>query len=294
MKVLIAGATGMVGGDVARILSSGGVAVRALVRSTSNAEKIAALKGAGIEVVEGDLRDRASLDAACDGVDAVISTVSAMPFSWQEGNTIGDVDRNGTIGLIDAATAAGAKRFVYTSFPHPPEPGFALGDAKAAAENHLRSSGIEHAILVANFFMEVWLSPAFGFDYLNHSATIYGDGTNRMSWVSHKDVARTAAEAVSNPKARNAVLPVGGPSIHTPLEVVRIFEKASGKRWSVTHVPVDTLQEQKSAATDEVQEAVAALQLGYAVASGWDMNPTDYLVSSNLRSVEQYAQEVMK
>ena len=43
MKVLIAGATGMVGGEAARILSSGGDAVRALVRSTSNAEKIAAL-----------------------------------------------------------------------------------------------------------------------------------------------------------------------------------------------------------------------------------------------------------
>ena len=205
MKVLIAGATGMVGGEAARILSSGGNAVRALVRSTSNAEKIAALKGAGIEVVEGDLRDRASLDAACDGVDAVISTVSAMPFSWQEGNTIGDVDRNGTIALIDAATAAGAKRFIYASFPHPPEPGFALGDAKAAAENHLRSCGIEYAILAANFFMEVWLSPAFGFDYANDSVTIFGDGTNRISWVSHKDVARTAAEAVSNPKAKNAV-----------------------------------------------------------------------------------------
>ena len=81
MKVLIAGATGMVGGEAARILSSGGDTVRALIRPTSNAEKIAALKGAGIEVVEGDLRDRASLDAACDGVDAVISTVSAMPFS---------------------------------------------------------------------------------------------------------------------------------------------------------------------------------------------------------------------
>jgi hypothetical protein len=57
---------------------------------------------------------------------------------------------------------------------------------------------------------------------------------------------------------------------------------------------VETLQEQKSAATDEVQEAVAALQLGYAIAPGWDMNPADYLVSSNLQSVEQYAQEVTK
>ena len=292
MKVLIAGATGMVGGEAARILSSGGNAVRALVRSTSGGEKVAPLKSAGIEVVEGDLRDRPSLDAACEGVDAVITTVSAMPFSWQEGNTFGEVDRDGTIRLIDAAAAAGARRFVYTSFPHSPEPGFALGDAKAAAEDHLRSSGIEYAILAANFFMEVWLSPALGFDYPNHSATVYGDGTNRMSWVSYKDVARTAAEAVSNPKAKNAVLPVGGPSIHTPLEVVTIFEKASAKTWTLSHVSVAALQEQKSAATDEVQEAVAMLQLGYAIAPGWAMDPTDYLVASDLRSVEQYAREV--
>ena len=294
MKVLIAGATGMVGGEAARVLSRGGHAVRAMVRSTSNAEKVAALRSAGAEVVEGDLQNRASLDAACAGVDTVITTVSAMPFSWQQGNTIGGVDRDGTISLIDAAGAAGARRFIYTSFPHPPEPGFALGNAKAAAEDHLRSSGIEYAILAANFFMEVWLSPAFGFDYPNNSATVYGDGTNRLSWVSYRDVARTAAEATTNPKARNAVVPVGGPSIHTPLEVVKIFEKASGKAWTVSHVSVEALQEQKSAATDEVQEAVATLQLGYAVAPGWDMDPSDYLVSSDLRSVEQYAKEVTK
>ncbi len=57
---------------------------------------------------------------------------------------------------------------------------------------------------------------------------------------------------------------------------------------------MEALQEQKSAATDEVQDAVATLQLGYAVAPGWDMDPSDYLVSSDLRSVEQYAQEVTK
>ena len=292
MRVLVAGATGMVGGEAARILSGAGHAVRALVRPTSSGEKVAALQGAGIEVVEGDLRDRASLDAACAGVDAVITTVSAMPFSWQTGNTIGDVDRDGTIRLIDAATAAGAKRFIHTSFPHPPEPGFALGDAKAAAKNHLSSSDIEHTILAANFFMEVWLSPAFGFDYPNGSATIYGDGTNRISWVSYRDVARTAAEAVADPRARNAVLPVGGPAIHTPLEVVAIFEKATGKTWALSHASVEALQEQKAAATDEVQDSVAALQLGYAAAPGWDMDPSDYLVSSGLTSVEQYAREV--
>ena len=113
-----------------------------------------------------------------------------------------------------------------------------------------------------------------------------------ISWVSVKDVARNAAEAVSSAKAKNATFPVGGPEILTPLEVVKIFEKTGPASWEVSHISVDDLQKQKAAAEDEVQEAVATLQLGYA-SPGWDLNPSDYLVSTNLKTVEQYAAEVV-
>ena len=152
MRVLVAGSTGMVGGEAACLLAARGDEVRGLVRRTSDESNVAALRASGVTVVEGDLRDGQSLTAVCRGVDAVVKTVSAMPFSRKEGNTIGDVDRDGTIRLIDAAKQAGVKRFVHTSFPHEPEPTYRLGEAKVAAERHLARSGMEYTSLAANYF----------------------------------------------------------------------------------------------------------------------------------------------
>lgn len=294
MRILVVGSTGMVGSEVARSLAGRGEEVRGLVRSTSAREKVAALEAAGVETVEGDLRDPRSLAVACSEVDAVITTASAMPMSWQENNTVGMVDRDGSISLIDTAKQAGIEHFVYTSFPHPPKPGYPLADAKTEVEKHLIGSGIEYTILAATPFMEIWLSPALGFDYLNTQATIYGDGTNPVSIVSLFDVARTACEALYRTEARNATLPVGGPQALTQLEIVETFEKVSGSKWELRSVPVDSLREQFDAANDEVQQSLAALQLAYATAPHSAMDPSKYLVRNGLKTVEQYAAEVSK
>ena len=74
---LIAGATGMLGSEICRLLREQGKPVRALVRSTSNPETIARLKSSGAEIVQGDLKDPASLEAACHGATSVISTASS-------------------------------------------------------------------------------------------------------------------------------------------------------------------------------------------------------------------------
>jgi len=291
--VLVVGATGLVGGEAARLLSAKGIGVRGLVRPSSDPTKIEGLEKADVSIVRGDLRQPESLAAACRGIDAVITTVSAMPFSWQQSNTIQDVDRKGQMALIDAARKAGVRRIVYVTFPHDSANSFPLDNAKIAAEEHLKASGLEYAVLQASFFMEVWLSPAFGFDYGSGKAAVFGEGKNKHSWVSYRDVARTAAEAVSNSKAKNVVLPVGGPEALSPLEVIKVFGKNSGGSWQVNHVPVEALHKQKTAATDEVQESVAGLQIAYATSS-WAMSVRDYLVSDGLCSVQDYARSVLK
>jgi uncharacterized protein YbjT (DUF2867 family) len=291
--VLVVGATGMVGGEAARQLSASGVEVRGLARASSDPAKVAGLERAGVSIVRGDLRQPESLAAACRGTDAVIATVSAMPFSWQSDNTIQEVDRRGQTALIDAAKKAGVRRFIFVAFPHDPEVSFPLGDAKIAVEKHLKSSGLEYVVLQANYFMEIWLSPAFGFDQGSCKATIFGDGNNKLSWVSYRDVARTAVEAVSNRRARNAILPVGGPQALSPLEVIANFEKLGGSSWQVNLVPVDALRKQMAGATDEVQESVAGLQIMYAT-SRMSMDVRDCLVSDRLASVRDYAESVLK
>jgi uncharacterized protein YbjT (DUF2867 family) len=72
--------------------------------------------------------------------------------------------------------------------------------------------------------MEVWLSPALGFDYLNASARIYGPGTSPVSWVSLLDVAEMCVLALRNPAAERRTIEFGGPGALSPLEVVARFE----------------------------------------------------------------------
>lgn len=73
-------------------------------------------------------------------------------------------DLNGEITLIDAAVAAKVRQFVYTSFSGNLDLDFPLRNAKRAVEQHLQRSGLTYTILRPSFFMEVWLSPAVGFD----------------------------------------------------------------------------------------------------------------------------------
>jgi NADH dehydrogenase len=290
---LIVGATGMVGSEICRLLAAEGKPVRGLVRVTCDQSKVEALENMGVELASGDVRDRASLDAACQGVQSIISTVSAMPFSHIPGeNDCQTVDLEGVKNLIDAAKAAGVQHFVYTSFSRQLACDFPLGNAKRAVEQYLKESGLTYTILHPSFFMEVWLSPAVGFDAASGQAQIYGTGENPISWISFQDVARFAVASLEAPAARNAVIEMGGPQALSPLEVVRIFEQASGKSFAVQHVPVEALVAQQEAAADAMEQSFPALMRCYAQGDPIDMSETLEALPLQLKSVEEYAESV--
>jgi NADH dehydrogenase len=290
---LVVGATGMVGTEVCRLLASTGKPVRALVRGSSDAAKVAKLEALGAKVVKGDLRDEASLRAACQGVKTVLTTASSMPFAYvADDNTPHSVDQEGCLSLIDAAHEAGVQQFVYTSFPSMAAQ-FPLQDAKRAVEARLRQGGLRYTVLRPTYFTEVWLSPAVGFDYANRKATVYGAGENAISWISYLDVAAFAAASLDNPAARDAVLELGGPEGISPHRVIEVFEKAGGKPFEVTSVPVTALQQQLLQATDPMQKSFAGLMLSYASAKAIDMAWTLKTFPLKLRTVEEYARGVM-
>jgi uncharacterized protein YbjT (DUF2867 family) len=288
---LVVGATGNLGGEICRRLTAEGKPVRGLVRATTAREKQDKLAGYGVELVEGDVRDRASLDAACRGVTAVISTVSSMPFSYvPDANNIQTVDTEGLMNLIEAAQAAGVQRFIYTSFTMDNE--FPLRNAKRAVEGRLEESGLTYTILRSGYFMEAWLSPAVGFDYPNAKAQIYGSGENPISWISLTDVAQFAVESLDNPAARNATLELGGPEALSPAQVVKIFEELGGQAFEVQQVPEEALEEQQKAATDPMQASFTGLMRGYAQGGPIDMQATLAVFPVQLTSVRDYARRV--
>ena len=112
--ILVAGSTGSLGTEIVRLLREGGESVRGIVRPTSAPEKIAHLKELGAETVVGDLKDHASLEAACRGVTTVISTVTIITTA-QPGDSFQDTDAAGNIALIDAAKAAGVDKVIAKS-----------------------------------------------------------------------------------------------------------------------------------------------------------------------------------
>jgi NADH dehydrogenase len=289
---LIVGATGLVGSQVCRLLAEGGHKVRALVRGTANPEKLVELKKLGAEFAEGDLKDQASLERACRGAGAVISTASST-LSRQAGDSIQTVDLEGQLRLVDAAKAAGIGRFVFLSFRNNPAIQYPLTRAKRAVEQRLRESGLNYTSLQASYFMEIWLSPVLGFDYAHAKARIYGTGQNAISWISSSDVAQVAVGVLASPAAQKTILEIGGPEALSPLEVVKIFEQASGRKFELEHVPEDALRAQLAGATDPLQQTFAALTLQCAAGDAIDMRRTPEFLRSPLASVRDYARRLL-
>jgi len=284
---LIVGATGLVGGEICRRLISQQKPVRALMRPTGDASRIDELRDAGAELATGDLKDPASIRDACAGATAVLSTASSV-LSRQPGDTIDGVDRVGQLQLIEAAKSAGVKHFVYLSFPPMPED-FALQRAKREVEQALIASGMTYTILRPTFFMEVWLSPALGFDVAARRVRIYGAGENPISWISFPNVAEFAVRSLETTAARNATFTLGGPEAIAPLEVVRIFEELGGPPFTVEYVLESVLRAAKASARRALDEAFAALSLGYAHGGTIDMRATLEIMPVHLVGLRQYA-----
>jgi len=292
--ILVVGSTGLLGSGICRSLSEKGLPFKALVRETSDPGKVANLKSLGAQLVKGDLRDSASLKAACMGVDTVIETVSAMPFSYSPGqNDIQHVDLEGSKAMIDAAKAAGVKHYIYTSFSANLNADVPLVNAKRPVEKHLMASGMTYTILRPSCFMEVWFGPAVGFDATNGKITVYGQGDKPISWIALGDVIAFAVESLSNPAARNAVLEMGGPEPVSPHEAIAIFEKAAGKKFEVTHVPPEALKANMEGATDPMQKSFAGLMYSMAIGDPIEMKETLKAFPLKLTSVKDYARSVM-
>lgn len=288
--ILVVGSTGLLGTEICRRLATRGEEVRALVRTTSSPEKVAALEKCGVDLCLGDLKDTGSLASACKGVNAVISTASST-LSRQAGDSIESVDDYGQLNLVEASKAAGVDRFVFVSFRCPSNLSFPLADAKARIEDAIKD--LNFTTIRASWFMEVWLSPALGFDYANASARIYGSGTSPVSWVSFQDVAEMCVQALRHPAAERRTIDVGGPEALSPLEVVARFEQIGGRPFKLEHIADQALRAQFEAATDSLQKSFAALMMGYSFGDAMDVRPIQDEFEIELTSINEYARGVL-
>jgi uncharacterized protein YbjT (DUF2867 family) len=240
--ILVCGGTGFVGSAIVRELLARGERVAVLGR---DGEKVRTMFGDGVEAREGDVRHPEQLGAAMDGVDVVINAVQ-FPNSpienRRKGWTFEDVDLKGTRNQVDAAKAAGVRRFVYLS---------GVGAARDAekhwfrykweAEKYLQDSGIEWVIVRPTWVYgpgDVSLNRFLGFAKRLPFIPMFGSGKQQMQPVFIDDVGRVSADAALNPEAANHMFEVGGPDVMSMNDVVKTALDVLGKRRPLLHQPV--------------------------------------------------------
>lgn len=239
--ILVVGATGQLGGLITRRLVQRGEDVRVLLRPGSRPEDMIA---AGALAVTGDLKEPASLRAACAEVDTVITTANSAARTSPD--TIESVDRQGNRNLIDAADAAGVGRFVFVSAlgadPGHPLP---LLSAKGEAEQRLRATGMAWTVLQPNVFMDKLIPIVVGAPAVaGRPVTLVGSGDHKHSFVAMSDVAAYAVAALDHEESVGSVLMIGGPQPLSWSDVIATFETELGRP-----LPVCTLSPEEASPT---------------------------------------------
>jgi uncharacterized protein YbjT (DUF2867 family) len=231
--ILVVGATGNLGGIITRMLLAQDASVRILTRPQSPYQN---LEHAGAQIVFGDLKERGSLDVACQGADTVISTANSAARDGAD--TVETVDLVGNRHLIDAAKMARVRQFLFVSAlgadQNSPVP---LLQAKGATEIYLRESHLPYTILAPNGYMEVMINGVVGMPAkMGHPVTIVGGGHRKHSFISVSDVAAFILAAIDNPAAINQRLVLGGPQALSFRDAVAIYERLLGHQIQINSV----------------------------------------------------------
>lgn len=215
MRVAVSGATGAVGGTVARLLA--GDPGPDLVLVGRDPRRAPQLPGA--RFVRADFSDAGACRAAFEGADALL-LVSA-------GESADRLDQHRT--AIEAAVAAGVGHVVYTSFlGASARAEFTLARDHGETERMLRGSGLAWTSLRDSFYAEVLL------DFAGQERVIRGPGgTGRCAFVSRRDVAAVAAAILRDPAPwSERVLDLTGPEALSLAEAAERMTRARGEQFS--------------------------------------------------------------
>ena len=241
MLVAVTGATGFVGRHIVRQLAERGHRVRALARDPARAP---AQAGAAVELVRGDLADRGALRALAAGADAVVHLVGII--AERGAATYSAVQVEGTRSVLDAARAAGVRRFAHMSAVGArDEPGATpYHRTKARAEALVRASGLSAAVFRPSFISGPENIPIRVLARLHRllpAVPVFGDGSFPVQPVWIGDVALAFALAVERPELTGDY-ELGGPDRVTYAEFVRAIGRASGHPRPLVHVPLGVMR----------------------------------------------------
>lgn len=227
--ILLTGASGSVGFELAKLMSARGVAAKAMVRSETAAEKLKGL--VGIEPVSGDFDDPASLEAALEGVkQAFLITNSTERAEGQQ------------LAFVAAAKRAGVRHIVKLSQLH------AAADSPvrflryhSAVEQAIRDSGMTFTFLRPNLFMQGLLG--FRDTIVNTGKLFAPIGASKVSLIDIHDIAAVAFEALTAPGHEGQTYDLTGPEALSHDDVASQIGAAIGRPVIFVQIPPDAMRQ---------------------------------------------------
>ncbi len=240
MNILIVGATGTLGRQVARRALDEGYKVRCLVRSP---KKAAFLKEWGAELAPGNLCQPQSLQSALEGVDAVIDAATAKAT---DNLSMKQVDWDGKVALIQAAKAAGVKRFIFFSILDAEKySNVPLMEIKRCTELFLSEAGMNYTILRLSGFMQ-GLIGQYGIPILENQAIWVTGESSPIAYMDTQDIAKFAVRALSVPATEKQTFPIVGSRAWSAEEIISLCERLTGKQAKITRMPLNLLRIMRS------------------------------------------------
>jgi len=217
--VLVTGATGTIGRDIAKRLSEGGVSVRAGVRDQAKAKK----ELPDIALVPFDFENEKMFSAALEGVEKVFLLPPLLPNQLELMNRFVDAAKRAGVGHIVKLSAIGIDDETQPT----------AIKWHGASERHIRESGVAFTFLRPNSFMQNFITyfpPRNGAIYLP-----WGNGT--ASFVDTRDIANVAAKALTSDGHGGRIYTLTGPATLGIAEVALILSEVAGREFKYVDVP---------------------------------------------------------
>jgi uncharacterized protein YbjT (DUF2867 family) len=239
--ILVTGGTGFVGRHLIQRMRKEGIAIRAVVKTVDKAQSLEAL---GVNLIQGDITDKASLEKAIIGVTRVIHLVGIIQETPHV--TFQGVHVEGTRNILDAAKRAAVHHFFYQS---------ALGTRPAAkstyhkskweAEELVRSSGIPYTIMRPSLIYgsgDGFTTRLSVMIKLSPFLPVIGSGKSKVQPIFINDVISCILKAMTNNSFLNEIYEIGGPEQLTYEEVTLTLAKALGVRRPTMHLPLFSMK----------------------------------------------------
>jgi uncharacterized protein YbjT (DUF2867 family) len=290
-RVLVVGATGQLGGAVARKLIAQGTPVRALAR---NREKLAALAAAGAEIAAVDLLDGRALGEACRDIGQIVST--ANNFMGAGPTSPRRVDLSGHQNLCAAARNAGVRRLIFVSArgvdPDAIVDHFRI---KWYIEDAIKRSGVPYVALRPSAFIDIWIDQMLGGIRKKGVTTIFGDGTSLGNYIAVDDVAEFIVRILGREDVVNEKIEIGGPSTLSMNDLATLVERRLGASGKRRHIPVLMMKALAPIVRPFNEVAARLMTIGLFSATHSMALPTWKAAADRFgvapRTVEQYLEE---